>query len=262
MEKINIEQVHDVLLNIMKEIHRICVENEIPYYIAGGSMLGAIRHKGFIPWDDDMDICVPREHFNRFIEVMRAKLNKPYIINTYKDCDWIIAGYAKVQDTTTIIDDVSLKCEFDKKPGVNIDVFPIDHCDKTIDWEKVKKWKVMISLKNSNYTPPSKLRAFIRKLATYLAPFLRKKDYYIEKIDNYASEQSGPNLFTVWGRYEKDKEIIPEEYWGTPKLYPYEDTEFYGVEKAHEYLSHLYGDYMQLPPVEKRFVHVENIYRK
>lgn len=262
MEKLNINQTHEVLLRIMKEIHRVCVENNIPYYIAGGSMLGAIRHNGFIPWDDDMDICVKREDFARLIDVLRSGLRSPYKVSTYKDAKWLITGFAKVEDTTTLIDDVSLKCKFEEMPGVNIDIFPLDTCSKEIDWDKMKKWKVFISLKNSDFTPTNKMRAFMRRLSKIIVPFLRDKAYYIEKIDNYAQQQSGDYICTVWGRYGKEKELIPADYWGTPTLYKFEDTEFYGVEKADDYLKHLYGDYMKLPPVEKRFVHVDNIYKK
>jgi len=262
MEKIRIEEVHSILTSIMKEVHNICVEEGIPYYLAGGSMLGAIRHNGFIPWDDDMDICVPRKYFNQFIETMKKRLHEPYTISTYKDSEWMIAGFVKIQDTTTIIDDESMKCKLEDRPGVNIDIFPIDECSQDINWNLMKFWKICISLRNSDFKPTNKYRAFARKIAKIFVPILREKDYYIEKIDNYAARQKGEYICTVWGRYGKEKELIPAKIWGTPKLYKYEDTQFYGVERADEYLTHLYGNYMELPPVEKRFVHVENIYRK
>ena len=90
MKKLNIEECHARLLKIAEIFDIICKDNGIPYYMLGGTMLGAIRHKGFIPWDDDMDFGVPRKYYKDLIDIFDKKLPNPYKYHTYNNSDAVI----------------------------------------------------------------------------------------------------------------------------------------------------------------------------
>ena len=101
----DISEVHQILLGIAKEFDRICRENDIPYYMLGGTMLGAVRHKGFIPWDDDMDFGVPRPYYDRLVSVLESELLHPYRCCTYRNNQGVFAPFVKIDDYRTLADD-------------------------------------------------------------------------------------------------------------------------------------------------------------
>lgn len=128
MERIGIEEVHNRVLAIAKEFDRICTFHGIPYYMIGGTMLGAIRHKGFIPWDDDMDFGVPIEHYQELIDILEKELAYPYRCCTYKNHPAVLFNYFKIEDLSTCIDDVAIDLPLHQKLGLNIDIFPLNTC--------------------------------------------------------------------------------------------------------------------------------------
>ena len=267
MEKLNIDQVHQRLLGIAKELDRICVSHRIPYYMIGGTMLGAIRHKGFIPWDDDMDFGIPREYFEMFIQICHQELKYPYQLRNYKNSVYGIAFY-KIEDCTTLVDDPCIIQGKESSIGINIDVFPLERCFAQSDNFICcfKKKEVLSRLKQLLFyesTKPTLSKSFLRFVSRKLLFFLTEKAM-IEKIDEIArsvNNRGGDSLVNFYGIYKK-KEIIPLKIWGEPKKYIFEDTKLMGVSDYDCFLTHLYGDYMQLPPKEKRHIHCNNIYVK
>ena len=120
MEELGIDKLKQIQLDMLKDIHTFCVEHEIRYSLAFGTLLGAVRHKGYIPWDDDIDIMMPREDYNRFI--------RSYGNQTYKIADMSVnpnygLPFAKVEDVLTVIEE---NVEGESVFGVYIDVFPVD----------------------------------------------------------------------------------------------------------------------------------------
>lgn len=261
MKRIGINEVHEVLMQIMDQIHKIALKHNIPYYLAGGAMLGAIRHQAIIPWDDDIDLCVPSDRFDVFVDILADELKYPYRVLTYKNCTNIVNGFAKIDDQTTIIDDIRQKGKLEDKFGVNIDLFPVYECSPDMNWSKMERWKKMIELKYVPSASKNCLKRFIHNNLRFFIP--HDKFYYIKKVQDFSNQQHGDYMAAVWGRYGAKKEIISKKIWGKPTLCNLGGKMYYGVEKPHEYLLHLYGpNYMELPPVEKRFTHVENIYRR
>src|SRR5574344_2038504 len=120
MEKIDIDECHQILLDVAKDFHKICVKNGIPYYMLGGTMLGAIRHKGFIPWDDDMDFGIPREYYKTFINIAEQELKPQFLLKSRFNTSYIKLDVLKLEDTRTVIEekDCDLATE---KIEVNID---------------------------------------------------------------------------------------------------------------------------------------------
>ena len=121
MNRISIEVVHQHVLGIAKEFDQICSENHIPYYMIGGTMLGAIRHRGFIPWDDDMDFGVPIEYYVLLEGVLSKELPYPYRCCTYKNHPGVLHNFMKIEDQSTCIDDKAMNLPVEQKLGLNID---------------------------------------------------------------------------------------------------------------------------------------------
>ncbi len=125
MKKIEtIEELHLILLNIGKAFHQVCEEAHIPYYMAAGTLLGAVRHKGFIPWDDDMDFVVPRAYFDKLKHILKEKLPSEYSVLDRED-GIVVSDIYKIVDNRT---EIYYRWSVDSKVhfGVNIDIFPLD----------------------------------------------------------------------------------------------------------------------------------------
>ena len=162
MKKIeNIEELHVILLDMAKVFHQICKQEEIPYYMVGGTLLGAIRHKGFIPWDDDMDFGVPRFYYDRLKDALRKNLPNYYSVLDKED-GIIATGFFKLVDNRTVHSH-----KWEESPGqqfgVNIDIFPLDPLKhrwkrKAIDvLTKIQMYKVL----------ETKGRPFFKRLSAY-----------------------------------------------------------------------------------------------
>ena len=258
----NTDKLHAADLAIVKEVVSICDDNNLKYYMLGGTMLGAIRHKGFIPWDDDMDFGVPRIHFQKLANLLQKELPPYYNLKTIYNSEIVFDEPMKIEDIRTLIIEPS-KSNIGESIGINIDIFPLDstngsrktnsrnnlvHLVGVINSmrfgniRELKKWrKVAAIFFKVIFFPFNKVQ-----LIKFAQKFLISKGDYIS------------NLYGFWGV----RETMPKDVMGNPTLYYFEDTFFYGVEKYDEYLTLLYGDYMQIPPKEKIHIHSNNIYRK
>ena len=187
MKKIDIKECHKLLLGIAKEFDKICTKHNIPYYMLGGTMLGAIRHKGFIPWDDDMDFGVPNEHYNKLIDILEQELPERYKCFTYKNCESVKSPFAKISDTATRINDPRIKLPLEKQIGINIDIFPLYRCEPND--KKIKNIHIVgkvaqvlfIEQPTKNY-----IKSLIKKTLRILCPISNR--YLINKRLGLASE--------------------------------------------------------------------------
>ncbi len=261
MRPLTLNDVHQRLLEIASVFHRLCEKHGIPYYMLGGSMLGAIRHKGFIPWDDDMDFGIPREHYVRFVEVAVKELPEPYQLITYATSEYAMMGFAKMMDVTTRVEE-EFQPRSNETLGVNIDIFPLDHCDEKCGiWSGNFRTRALFKLQKllfveaKNRPLPKKILA---KTAQLLIPISRTRipKYQDMKLSTRSKGDVGKyncyaNYFGAWGL----KEVMPKTVFGKPTLYAFENIKLYGAEQYDAYLRHLYNDYMQLPPENQRHVH-------
>ena len=261
MRKITAEELHKTLLDIAKEFDKICRKNDIPYYMLGGTMLGAVRHKGFIPWDDDMDFGVMRPDFERLKEALKAELPERYEAISMDNSDAVFYDILKVSDRRTLIKEL-FKGNCKDELGVNIDVFCLDYTNsnKSIfsrNWY-ITTLKKILDYKYSNLG----LRPFHKDLLAVavkvvMCPFSRES--IVKYIREHLVKNNGDHVANFYGAWALG-EIVPKEWMGTPKPYAFEDTELMGVADAHRYLTSLYGDYMELPPEDKRHIHIENMW--
>lgn len=252
-----------VLLEMIKWFHQFCVKNELRYYALGGTMLGALRHQGFIPWDDDLDIGMPRKDYQKLEELLKGSSEGRYELETpnSRNVDFCYP-YSKLFDNrTTLIENQKYKI----KRGLYIDIFPLDGLGNSLDeayanYKRIERNRTILQLKTSGIR---KGRSFYKNAMIVLfkcIPLNEKK--ILKKVAESANcidfddATYGGNALGAW-RY---KEIMPIEYMGTPKLYKFEDTEIYGAERADEYLTHIYGDWRKLPPKEKQVTHHDFIF--
>ena len=253
----NEQKQKEILLNILKWFHNFCEEKGLRYYMVYGTMLGAVRHKGFIPWDDDIDVGMPREDYEKFMTYQDQIFNDRYIIETpYSKDKGYTCLWSKVYDTQTTL------VEYKRKPikrGLYIDVFPLDGFGNTeeeaLHKAEVCKKKVKIYL--TQVCAMDKGRVWWKNLAILLGRCLyifkntRKERIKLEKsIAEYDFDTS--KYVGYVGDISGMKNSWSYEIYGTPTLYEFEDAKFYGVSDYDGYLARLYGDYMTPPPEDKR----------
>lgn len=257
MKQLNAEETHEILLNILKEVDIFCEQNNIIYYLAYGTLLGAVRHKGFIPWDDDIDICMSRPDYERFIKTFSSRDDRIRVISPQIDIKFP-HYYAKVQDTrTTLITSLP----FNYKLGVNIDVFPIDAIP---DDKKLQKkynrdfifYRYIYNSKGSRYykgmTILRRILFSCRKLVISFIPisFLTRKIEEINQRYNYNEY----NLVSIAASID-NRLILEKEMFGEGVKLDFETIRVNAPLNYHEILKRNYGDFMKIPPKEKQVSH-------
>ena len=262
----NIERLHQVDLDIVKEVINICNENGLVYYALGGTMLGAIRHKGFIPWDDDIDLGMPRKDYEKFLEIAPSLLSKTLRLVNYKTDKDYHYYITRVQDIETRVMENRYEAE-GKYTHVSIDIFPLDGSPNNALLRKIYYFKVMMhrgmmALHYKNGIDKERKRGlcerlFLKMMTTLPTDKLFDAYHQKEKIDKilkkhnmWGSDFSG----NIMGAY-RTVEMIPTSWYGKDAFYNFENIKIRGIKEYNKYLSNLYGDYMQLPPVNARKVH-------
>lgn len=254
MANYNINDVHKHILRIAKTMHSVCQEHNLRYYIWAGTMIGAIRHKGFIPWDDDIDIAMPRADYNLLIKNAKQWLPQPFEFVCAENDDQYPLPFGKIQNaSTTLIERMHLKYI----GGIYLDVFPIDGAPegwlkRKMHFAKYEYYKRVLYLIHRDpykhgHGPSSWL------------PLLCRKIYNMKQIQEH--------IKTLLQKYDYDKCRLVADYddgskgtllkstLGTPTPYTFEDTMLNGVADYNTYLSNKYGNYMAIPPLEQQRQH-------
>ena len=251
-----IEQLHNVELQILDEIDRICSENDIRYSITAGTLLGAVRHGGFIPWDDDADIVMPREDYEKFCKIANEKMNPEFFVDSFYTSKRHFFKFAKVRKKNTIFQEAYLA---NTKKKVNneiyIDVFPLDNADSSLELMKRKQRTInllagLLELKFVNLKTGKKYSLMSKCIPVCV---LRKAITAIMK--------SGPsnscNYVNYGSQYGVEKQTMPKEVYFPSTKIQFEDRIYRAPANQIYFLKKLYGEkYMELPPEEKRRTHV------
>ena len=259
MIRIDIKEVHRRILNIAEIFDKICSKYDIPYYMLGGTMLGAIRHKGFIPWDDDMDFGVPFEHYNRLINILEEELPQGMRCCTFENCQAVVYPFMKIEDTETCIDDPRINLPIEEKLGINIDIFPLVACEKYgKDAARARKLLRLQTLLFVDSVDGSKMKTLIKRVLHNVSPF--GKQYLPKKMLSLLSVmKDGSDIANIFGRWGI-KESVDKKWYGTNVRYDFENLKLCGFKEYKKYLTQMYGDYMQLPPDNQQVAHVDNVY--
>lgn len=260
MNKLSLKEIQEVLLRIMKYVHSFCEANDIKYSLDGGTLIGAIRHKGFIPWDDDIDIAIPRPYYDKFVKTFKDsdefKLFTPERKNSF-------LNYARVCDIKSTIGDYHTPWT-KEDVGIWIDVFPIDgEAEDKETWEKevhkLIRYRYFMYCGRLPYTKFKKdvsitenLKTFVKKVCFWwINPDLvNKRSIKLQTSHDFetASYCGEMAFLNIWGRRRMPREWYDCEYI----LQPFENTKFYVTSEYDNVLRQLYGDYMKLPPEKDR----------
>ena len=258
MKEIGIDELKQIQLDMLKDIHTFCVEHKIRYSLAFGTLLGAVRHKGYIPWDDDVDIMMPREDYNRFI---RSYGNQKYRIADMSVNPDYVDPFAKVEDTRTVLEEYEegVPSFF----GVYIDVFPVDYIPDNLSerksfYRKKNLWNILYELKRIKVKEG---RSFIKNLVLMVGHrllFFISRRQLAHKMSELASKyqrQKTAYMGIVAVADSRIEEAVPSSCFEAYIELPFENINVMSIKNYDCYLSAAFGDYMQLPPEEKRVSH-------
>ena len=258
MKELSFDELKSTAFDVLCEIDKICNENGFLYSLAYGTLLGAVRHQGFIPWDDDIDIMMPRADYLKFIDYCKNNETAFKIASVETDPEY---GYifAKACDDRTVIHYENAKWN---RYGVQVDIFPID--DLGSDLAQAKKrfgarrfQRELLVAWNWKTCKWNKSRSFsfnIFRLAFYCLSRFASNRALASSIKKYYEDPAFENsdyVGIVCGAY-RDREVMPASIYKEYTELPFENKKFRVIAEYDQYLTAVYGDYMQLPPEEKR----------
>lgn len=254
-------KLRNVELNILRNFIEVCGKLDISYFVIQGTLLGAVRHHGFIPWDDDIDVGMLREDYTRFLQYGQSLLLKQYFLQTHYSDPMYPHGFAKIRDCSTAFVETSCK-NIKMNHGIYIDIFPFDYYpDNTVAQTvfELKKLILRYRIRDSMFIPSDKqknmknlVRYILKRGSKLLYPSLSAA--LDAQDDLYQRTKHGKNRInngSPWGK----KECIPNEWLNGITTLDFEGIPVNAPCFYKEYLTHVYGDYMTLPPLEKRIPH-------
>ena len=266
----NLRKLQLAELNIIKLFMEICRKENLRYFMIGGTMLGAIRHKGFIPWDDDVDIGMPREDYDRLFELLKDGnyLPENFEYLNYKIKDDYMRYFSRIVDNRVLVYNASGGKEIVEAAW--IDIFPLDGSPNNpiirnirYTWIMWKRLRYHLSLMDTlvNLNRPGRplyqriIIGFAKRIpigrGAGSKEILDDIDRQLKKY-GWNGSSTGANIFGAYAH----REIVPKSVWGSKVvLYPFEDVELPGPEDYDAFLGRFYGEYMTPPPEGNRDKH-------
>ncbi len=264
-----VKVAHKILLDLLIWFHEFCLKNELKYYIIGGTLLGAYRHKGFIPWDVDADVAMPRKDYEKMLQLIQSELpTKYYVQNIYTEKKFytpktkILVKGAKKDNPN--------KYMVNTETGLNLDIFPldfapIDYRKRKIQRKKLVIMKNILRFKIKYNTRINSMMGLVKNiirsaLRLLLSPIPEK--YIIGKMTvemKRYNDTENVYLCSMASHYDYNKQVMEKEIYGIGQEIEFEGKILIAPDKVHEYLVKIYGDYMKLPPEEKRKAMYENL---
>lgn len=265
-------QWNSIILDVLREFIDICKRHGLTYYCAYGTVIGAVRHHGMIPWDDDVDVYMPRPDYERFLEIAtKEDLGNYEVVSPYNNNSYPLY-FAKICNRrTTLVEDADIPCVI----GMYIDIFPLDGASDNLDeaqktiarFIKIRNKLGAISTHNTfgDYLKlilqPKEWGRFVRKTYafffrnSYRRNLLMQLDTIAHKY-NYNESNNVAMYFSIYG----EKEVFPKSWLQNVAQFDFEGITVDLPGEYEKYLKHFYGDYMQLPPESKRVTHHQKAY--
>lgn len=256
----SLDELHNIMLNLLEKIDRVCEEENIKYFLVDGTLLGAVRHKGFIPWDDDVDIAMPRLDYERFKNIASEKLGNDFFVQTINTDSNYHQFYIplKVRDNhSTLIENYGNKFH----EGVYVDVFPFDYLTEKKEKQLKKKriaylFGVMRGpVQFATFPSIHCLARLSLQMIGHLIPRKIMINYIEAAVEENINETDGDEMTygyeLPWRQVFKTKDIFPL------CRVQFENLELNVPNNSDAILSIIFGDYMKLPPAEKRLTHAK-----
>ena len=265
-------QWNAVIIDVLSVFIRICEAQGLRYFCAGGTAIGAVRHQGMIPWDDDIDVFMPRPDYDRFLRLAAHSMPEGYeLLSPYATKDYPMYFAKMCNARTTLLENERIPCVF----GLYIDIFPLDGaCDdvETCYREKRRFKRLMnkleaVSTHNSFGEYVGLLtkrrewgRFAVKTVAFCCRSWLRR--WLLKQMDSIAYGHDyalSSRVVTYSGAYQR-QEIYPKAWLETPQIFAFEGLMVNLPHDYDAYLRHFFGDYMTLPPVEQRASHHQKVF--
>ena len=251
-----------ILVDILKEFIKVCDKLGLKYYALGGTLLGVVRHNGFIPWDDDIDIGMFRDDYEIFLKEAPKYINKKFFLQTYISDEEYPQIFAKLRDSETTFIDKIVK-NINMNHGVYIDIFPLD---KLSDNKHIQRFNMLYfkllreKLYNNLYFDADNRRGIKGRILNLLAKiilFNKNREEILESIEKLIRKYNSKDLNYIWnaGGAWGIKEIVNIEWFGEGIKKKFEGLDIVIPSDYDSYLRNIYGNYKELPPEEKRFSH-------
>lgn len=252
--EIDIKKIWDIEIEILNVFDKVCKDNNLKYSLAYGTLLGAIRHRGFIPWDDDIDVMMPRKDYNKLLEIWSNEVTDTYIIQNYKtDFDYT-NNFSKIRKNHTAF----LQSESEKMKryhkGIFIDIFPVDRVATSKFGRMIQYIFCAINLLYTRgYTSDS--TGLIHIMEKFFLLLNKKTQRNLisktEKIIGHWNSKEDNKLFS-YCTIKCCKKYYPADVFEKLKLVYFGGKEYFSVENYDAVLKINYGNYMELPPKEER----------
>ena len=252
MRTINLDELKSIQLDLLQKTAEFCENNGLRYFLCGGTLLGAIRHKGYIPWDDDIDIAMPRSDYDRFVKIFNRPENYYQVVNLETNPDYAYA-FAKVYDNRTILKELHYPGD---TFGVYIDILPADGVKDAAQIKKIMLLHKLLNTKKANYYK----RTFSKKVINTLGKLLLlpfSAHQIARWMDNEARKYAFGSLPTagVIANPYGPGEMVNKSVFEHDIYQEFEGCKYRIPIGYDTWLRSIYGDYMQLPPVEHRVAH-------
>jgi lipopolysaccharide cholinephosphotransferase len=258
MDKGTLGKIQMIEHEILDEFVRVCEKHSLTYFLESGTLLGAVRHKGFIPWDDDVDVGMPRKDYDAFIQLCKTELNPDYYllsIETQEDFSYCFSKICK-KNTLFVDEEMVDKSEW---TGIYIDIFPYDN---VINFKPLLYVQDFFINKSKAFYLYKTAKRKKNKSVKYSIFMMVLKCFTLKQIQKFRQfpmtlfRNKKTDYWVQWtGEYRLHKELFHKSLF-----FPLKEIEFEGVQykcpnNTHEYLTQVYGDYMKLPPEEERGGH-------
>ena len=265
-EDLSLRDAQMIMVDILEEVHKLCEKHALKYFLDAGTLIGAVRHKGFIPWDDDVDIGMLREDFNKFLEIAKRELPKHLFLQTFETDEYydVYPVPCKIRYNDTMFLEEGAKENYKMHNGVYIDIFPYDSLPKHNFIYKIQRalsFNILKSYKRLRDIPEklsfkNKITFSFYKLVVKTFPNRRRLKFFdfLVKWNDPKSKYMGYGVDTYWSEYVYKK----SDYFDLVKL-EFEGKFFYAPKNYHSVLTQLYGDYMIMPKEEDRVWHAKEI---